>query len=77
MKVVNVHEAKTTLSKLLQRAARGERIVIAKSGVPLAELGPLQVHGHQPRFDGAKGRVRMRDDFNAPMTEEELAAFGA
>lgn len=42
MATVNIHEAKTHLSRLLQRAHDGERIVIAKAGVPIAELGPLR-----------------------------------
>jgi prevent-host-death family protein len=41
MATVNIHEAKTHLSRLLERAHKGERIVIAKAGVPMAELGPL------------------------------------
>jgi prevent-host-death family protein len=42
MTTVNIHEAKTHLSRLLERAHSGERIVIAKAGVPIAELGPLR-----------------------------------
>jgi prevent-host-death family protein len=42
MSTVNIHEAKTHLSRLLERAHAGERIVIAKAGVPIAELGPLR-----------------------------------
>jgi prevent-host-death family protein len=42
MATVNIHEAKTHLSRLLERAHAGERIVIAKAGVPIAELGPLR-----------------------------------
>lgn len=42
MATVNIHEAKTHLSRLLERARAGERIVIAKAGVPIAELGPLR-----------------------------------
>lgn len=41
MATVNIHEAKTHLSRLLERASQGERIIIAKAGKPLAELGPL------------------------------------
>lgn len=41
MTTVNIHEAKTHLSRLLERASKGERIIIAKAGTPIAELGPL------------------------------------
>lgn len=75
MTTVNVHEAKTHLSRLLQRAAAGEEIVIARAGVPVARLvaySPLQ----EPRKPGAlKGQIWIADDFDDPLPEEILAAF--
>jgi prevent-host-death family protein len=61
---VNIHEAKTHLSRLVQRAAAGEEIVIAKAGAPLAKLVPLSP-SKEPRKLGAwKGRVWIADDFD-------------
>ena len=60
---VNVHEAKTTLSKLLERVERGERIVIARAGKPVADLVP-----HRKVdliFGAAKGEIVIADDFDA------------
>jgi len=72
--VVNVHEAKTQFSKLLERAHRGETIVLAKAGKPYARLVPLETRG--PRKPGAlKGRITIGPDFNAPLPEEIIATF--
>ena len=75
MTTVNVHEAKTHLSRLLQRAADGEEIVIARAGVPVARLvayTPVQ----EPRTPGAmKGQIWIADDFDDPLPEDILAAF--
>lgn len=71
--IVNVHEAKTQLSRLLERVRGGEEIVIAKAGKPYARLVPLEES--QPRAPGiAAGRVD--DSFFEPLPEEELKAWG-
>jgi prevent-host-death family protein len=73
MGVFNVHEAKTHLSRLLERVARGEEIIIAKSGRPVAKLVPVAA---EPRRPGRlKGRIRLGPDFDEPLPEEVLAAF--
>jgi prevent-host-death family protein len=66
---VNVHEAKTHLSKLLLRVMAGERIIIAKAGKPVAELGPISER--PPRRVGGldKGLVVIGDDFDDPLPE--------
>jgi prevent-host-death family protein len=70
---VSVHEAKTHLSRLLERVEGGESIVITRSGSPVAELGPL---ARSPRRPGRlKGRIRMARDFDAPLPEEVLHGF--
>ncbi len=72
---VNVHEAKTHLSRLLVRVEAGEEILIARAGRPVARLVPARrPHGRrQPgRFVG-KGRIA--SDFNAPLPPEVLAGF--
>ena len=61
---VNIHAAKTHFSRLVDRAAAGEEIVIARAGVPVARLMPLSTP-RAPREPGAwKGRVRIADDFD-------------
>jgi prevent-host-death family protein len=70
--MVNIHEAKTHFSRLVQRAAAGEEIVIAKAGVPLAKLVPYD----EPRklIPGLlKGKVWMADDWDSDETNAEIA----
>ena len=75
MKTVNIHDAKTHLSRLVAAAAAGEEIIIAKSGKPLVKLVPLDLP-NQPRKPGAlKGRVRIGKDFDAPLPREIARAF--
>jgi len=72
--MVNIHEAKTHFSRLVERAAAGEEIVISRSGVPMARLMPLATPS-APRRPGAwKGRVRIADDFD-DLPERIAAAF--
>jgi len=72
MDIVNVHEAKTTLSKLLVRVHTGEEIIIAKAGKPYAKLVPLSPV--KERIPGiAKGAVT--DAFFEPLPERELEAW--
>lgn len=72
MRTVNVHQAKTHLSRLLEQVAAGEEVVIAKAGKPVARLVP--VDRPEPRVPGiARGRVT--DAFFEPLPEEELAAW--
>jgi len=74
-KTVNLYEAKTRLSRLVEEAAKGEEIVIAKAGRPLARLVPMGC-STKPRKPGAwKGRVVIAADFDAPLPEGLLAAF--
>jgi len=61
---VNVHEAKTHLSRLVDRAAAGEEIVIAKAGKPLAKLVPYREKREPRKLGGWKGRVRIAPDFD-------------
>jgi prevent-host-death family protein len=70
--LVNVHDAKTHLSRLLERAHAGEEIILAKGGRPYARLVPLE--SHQERRPGlVKGRIT--DAFFEPLPEEELDAW--
>ena len=74
-RVTSLYEAKTRLSALVDLAAAGEEIIIAKNGVPKARLVPLAGAGRPRRPGGGKGRVWIADDFDAPLPPEILAAF--
>jgi prevent-host-death family protein len=67
---VNVHEAKTHLSKLLARVALGEEITIAKAGKPVAKLVPLKNQPGKRILGSAKGEFTVPDDFNDPLPKE-------
>ena len=74
MTSVNVHEAKTQLSKLLERVEQGEEVVIARAGKPVAKLVPY-VEQKKPRKPGGwEGRVRIAPDFDE-LPEDIAAAF--
>jgi prevent-host-death family protein len=73
---VNVHEAKTHFSKLLARVERGERIAIARNGVPVAELVPIGGDKQPARhFGECVGQIEIAEDFNAPLPAEVLESF--
>jgi prevent-host-death family protein len=74
---VNVYEAKTHLSQLLDRAAAGEEIVIARAGRPVARLVALNAASSQRRIPGAwRGKVRIAEDFDELSAEIEAAFRG-
>ena len=73
-KVLNLYEAKTQLSALVEEAAAGAEIVIAKAGRPMAKLVPFRTATRR-RPGRAKGRIWMADDFDAPLPEALLRAF--
>ena len=68
---VNIHEAKTHLSRLLERVERGEQIVIARAGRPIAVLAPIGLVARAPRTPGHEPIV-IRDDFDEPLPEFEV-----
>jgi prevent-host-death family protein len=75
VKPVNVHEAKTHLSRLLARVEAGEEIVIARGGRPVARLVPVAQQTAPRALGMDRGRVRIADDFDAPLPEALLGAF--
>ena len=76
MATLNVHAAKTQLSRLIDRAAQGEDIVIARGGKPVARLTALAPPS--PRQPGLlKGRLRVAADFDAPLPRDILATFSS
>jgi prevent-host-death family protein len=73
---VNIHEAKTHFSRLLQRVAKGEEVTIARAGVPVARLIPVEPKRTKLRPLGMdRGRVWIADDFDAPLPDSLLAEF--
>jgi prevent-host-death family protein len=72
---VNIHEAKTQLSKLLVRVSSGEEIVIAKAGKPVARLVPVTSQPTRRVPGSAAGQIRIAEDFDAPLPEEILVEF--
>ena len=75
MEIANIHEAKSQLSKLVERALRGEEIVIAKAGKPVVRLVPI-TPDTTPRLGGQwQGRVTIADDFDS-LPEDVAEAFG-
>ena len=67
---VNIHEAKTHLSKLLERVLLGEDVVIAKAGTPIARLVPIHTKPKKRILGSAKGEFVVPDDFNDPLPKE-------
>jgi prevent-host-death family protein len=73
---VNIHQAKTHLSRLLQRVAAGEEVTIARAGVPVARLVAAEPKPKKLRPLGfARGEVWIAEDFDAPLPEDLLRAF--
>jgi prevent-host-death family protein len=76
MPTVNLHEAKTHFSRLVDRAAAGEEIIIAKAGKPVAKLVPLTSHDRPKRRLGAlEGMGVVPADFDAPLPDDVIDAF--
>lgn len=72
---VNIHEAKTQLSKLLNRVMAGEEVIIAKAGRPVAVLSPIRP-GKKKRQGGMyQGQFTVPDDFDAPLPQDALDEF--
>jgi prevent-host-death family protein len=74
-KSINIHEAKTHLSRLVEQAAAGREVIIAKAGKPLARLVPLANVARPKKLGQLKGKITVPDDFNAPLDAETLALF--
>jgi prevent-host-death family protein len=75
--VVNVTEAKAQLSRLVDEAAAGRRVVIGKAGRPMAVLVAFEEDPSPRRLGGWKGRVRIAQDFDDPLPEDVLRRFGS
>jgi len=70
MRPVNIHEAKTHLSRLLARVVRGEEITLAKAGRPIAKIVPIAPHVGRRKPGTARGKISITRDFDAPLPKE-------
>ena len=77
MKVINLHAAKTHLSRLVDAAAGGEEVVIAKAGRPMVRLVPVVSKSRRRTFGALKGHIRIAKNFDAPLPAAVARAFGA
>jgi prevent-host-death family protein len=76
MRTINIHEAKTHLSRFVEEAAAGEEIIIAKAGKPIARLVPLEPLRKQPRPLGlGRGRFEVPEDFDTLYADEIRRMF--
>ena len=71
--IINIHDAKTHLSRIVDDVAAGAEVVIAKAGKPMARLVPLEPKVLKKKLGLLKGRIKVADDFNAPLSPEVLA----
>ena len=75
MQTVNIHAAKTHLSRLIEAVAAGEEVVITKAGKPLARLAPIEAAAPRRRLGSLAGQFLVPDDFDDPLPSEILNAF--
>ena len=75
MQTINIHDAKTHLSRLLEQVAGGEEIIIAKAGKAIARLVPLEAPPKKRQLGLLKGKLNVPDNFDAPLPDDELRLF--
>ncbi|TLY57534.1 MAG: type II toxin-antitoxin system Phd/YefM family antitoxin [Gammaproteobacteria bacterium] len=73
--IVNIHEAKTHLSRIVDEVAAGAEVIIAKAGKPMARLSPIAAPLRNKRLGLLKGKIKVPDDFNAPLDEDIRSQF--
>ena len=71
-----IHNAKTNLSKLILKAARGEEVIIARDDEPVARLVPIKYKRPERRFGALKGRIELPESFFDPLPPEERERWG-
>ena len=74
-RVINIHEAKTQLSRIVEEVAAGAEVIIAKAGKPMARLSSLAPARRRKKLGLLKGKLKISEDFNAPLAPELLAQF--
>ena len=75
--IINIHEAKTHLSRIVEDVAAGAEVVIAKAGRPMARLVPLESAMDKKSLGQLRGRLVVPDDFNTPLPPDVAASFEA
>ncbi len=73
--VINIHDAKTHLSKILSRVSTGEEIIIAKAGKPIARLTAFESKTAKRKPGSAKGKIIISEDFYKPLPDDILDSF--
>lgn len=74
MHAINIHNAKTRFSKLIEAVMQGEEIIIAKAGKPAARLIPYESKKNPRKFGVLKGKIKISKDFDAPLSEDIVKA---
>lgn len=69
---VNIHYAKTNLSKLIEQAENGEEVILARNGKPVVRLEPIASEKRKSLLGALKGKMWISDDFNSPETDKEI-----
>ena len=75
METVNIYDAKTHLSRLVDKAASGEDVVVSRNGKPLVRITRLEAPKPRVRFGVLKGKLTVPKDFDAPLSDDVLASF--
>jgi prevent-host-death family protein len=75
MQTMNIHEAKTQFSKLIEAVIHGEEVIIARAGKPVASLVAISAAPPVRKAGALKGKIKMADDFDAPLPDDVIAAF--
>jgi prevent-host-death family protein len=75
MKTINIHQAKTQLSRIVEEVAAGQEVIIAKAGRPVARLVPLKAAPKKRKLGILKGKLKIHEDFDAPLPESILKSF--
>jgi len=75
MTTINIHEAKTHFSKLIEAALHGEEVIIAKAGKPAVKLVPIGIVKPTRKPGALKGKIKISKDFNAPLPDDLLDQF--
>lgn len=75
MHIINIHEAKTQFSKLIEEVAQGGEVVIARAGKPAARLVPIKASKDVRKPGALKGKIRIADDFDAPLPGDLQSMF--
>jgi prevent-host-death family protein len=74
-RIHSIHEAKTHLSRLVERAEAGDEVIIARGKTPVVRLTPVKAHAPRRRFGAMRGRAKVTQAFFEPLPPEELARW--